>query len=174
MEGHSVITINASPQDVYTRWRDFERLPEFMYHLESVRTTGGGRSHWVAKGPAGTTVEWDAEVIEDVPGERIAWRSVEGASVENSGSVEFRPAPAGQGTEVRVEVDYSPPGGAIGTVIAKLFGEEPNQQIGDDLRRFKQFVESGEVARSDGSPLGSRTANLLHQDDAHPTEEARV
>lgn len=168
MKGRSVITVNAPPAAVYAQWRDFERLPTFMYHLESVRDTGGGRSHWVAKAPAGTTVEWDAELTDDIPQERIAWRSLEGASVGNSGSVQFRPAPGGRATEVHVELGYDPPGGAIGSMVAKLFGEEPNQQISDDLRRFKQLVETGEIARSDGSPLGSRTQNLVHQHDAHP------
>lgn len=168
MQGRSTITINASPGEVYARWRDFERLPTFMYHLKSVEDTGGGGSHWVAKGPAGTTMEWDAELTEDIAGSRIAWRSLEGASVDNSGSVQFRPAPGGRATEVYVEVGYSPPGGALGTAVAKVFGEEPNQQISDDLRRFKQLVETGEIARSDGSPLGTRTQNQVHQHDAHP------
>lgn len=171
MEGRTAITINASPEDLYTRWHDFESLPTFMYHLESVQTTGDGRSHWVAKAPAGTTVEWDAEITEDVPGQSIAWRSIEGATVENSGSVRFQPAPGGRGTEVYVEVQYSPPGGAIGSVVAKLFGEEPNQQISDDLRRFKQIIETGEIARSDGAPLGTGTRNIAHQEDAHPQEK---
>jgi hypothetical protein len=88
--------------------------------------------------------------------------------VPNSGSVRFRPAPGRAGTEVFVEVRYDPPGGALGAIVAKLLGEEPNQQISDDLRRFKQIIETGEVARSDGSPLGTRTANIAHQEDANP------
>ncbi len=190
MEGRSAITVNASPEDVYARWHDFERLPTFMHHLESVKVTGEGRSHWVAKAPAGTTVEWDAEIVEDIPGQRIAWRSVEGSDVSNSGLVQFQPAPAGQGTEVRVELQYDPPGGtpggtlggalggtlggAVGKIVAKLFGEEPNQQLADDLRRFKQLVETGEIARSDGSPAGTRTANQADQGDAHPLEDDAV
>jgi len=170
LEGRTAITVNQSPEKVYAQWRDFERLPTFMYHLESVQTTGDGRSHWVAKGPVGTTVEWDAEITEDVPGKSIAWRSLDGASVENSGSVRFLPAPGGRGTEVYVQLQYSPPAGAVGKVVAKLFGEEPNQQLSDDLRRFKQIVETGEIARSDASPLGARTANPLHQRDAQPLD----
>jgi len=175
MEGRTAITINASPDEVYAQWRDFERLPTFMYHLESVETTGEGRWHWVAKAPAGTTVEWDAEITEDVPGQSIAWRSLDGASVDNSGSVRFQPRPGGRATEVYVQVEYSPPGGALGKVVAKLFGEEPNQQISDDLRRFKQIIETGEIARSDGSPLGTRTTNAMDQRDGHPLsdDEAR-
>jgi uncharacterized membrane protein len=172
MEGRSAITINASPDEVYARFRQLERLPEFMYHVTSVQVTGEGRSHWVAKGPAGTTVEWDAEVVEEVPGQRIAWRSVPDSSVESSGSVEFRRAPAEQGTEVRVVLDYQPPGGALGLgkVVAALFGEEPNQQLADDLRRLKQLIETGEIARSEGSPAGTRTMNQADQSDAHPQE----
>ena len=148
MDARTAITINAPADDLYRRWRDFEQLPTFMDHLKSVTTTGEGRSHWVAKAPAGTSVEWDAEIVEDVPDRRIAWRSLAGATVENSGSVRFEPAPGDQGTEVYVEIDYRPRGGALGTVVAKLFGEEPNRQIGDDLRRFKQIVETGEIAVS--------------------------
>ena len=172
MEARTAITINKSPDEVYAQWRDFERLPTFMYHLKSVETIDGTRSHWVARAPAGTSVEWDAEITEDVPGDRIAWRSIEGASVDNSGSVGFRRAPGGRGTEVYVEVRYSPPGGALGSMVAKVFGEEPNQQLSDDLRRFKQIVETGEIARSDGSPLGTRTQNQVDQRDAYPLDEA--
>jgi uncharacterized membrane protein len=169
VEARSAVTVNASPDELYAFWRDFERLPQFMYHLQSVEKVDEGRWHWVVKGPVGSNVGWDAELTEDVPGRKIAWGSVQGA-VENFGSVRFDPAPGGQGTEVHVEVDYSAPGRAIGTLIAKLFGEDPTQQLADDLRRFKQIVETGEIARSDGSPLGSRTANIAHQEDAHPME----
>ncbi len=171
VEARSAITVNASPEAAYAAWRDFEALPAFMYHLESVEVTADGCSRWVAKAPLGTTVEWDAEIVEDVPGERIAWRSAEGASVANAGTVRFRPAPGGRGTEVHVELRYSPPLGAVGAVVAKLFGEEPNQQLADDLRRFKQLLETGEVARSEGSPLGTRTQNQTHQEDAHRVQE---
>lgn len=174
MEGRSAITIKASPDEVYAYWRDLEHLPTFMYHLESVEASDGQRSHWVAKGPVGATVEWDAEITEDVPGQRIAWRSLEGGSVETSGNVRFQAAPGDQGTEVHVELDYSPPGGVLGSLAAKLFGEEPNQQLGDDLRRLKQVLETGEIARSAGSPLGSRVQNMARQRDAHPSEDHEV
>ncbi|MGB7923327.1 MAG: SRPBCC family protein, partial [Pyrinomonadaceae bacterium] len=149
------IAINRSPEELYSFWRDFENLPRFMNHLESVRTTGEGRSHWVAKAPAGTTVEWDAEITEDRPNELIAWRSLEGSDVANSGSVRFERATGGRGTFVRVEIDYDPPGGVIGAGIAKLFGEEPEQQVGADLRRFKQVMETGEVVLSDATLPGT-------------------
>jgi uncharacterized membrane protein len=148
---HKTITVNRPPEEIYQFWRNFENLPSFMSHLEAVQTTGDRRSHWKAKAPAGMTVEWDAEIVEDRPNERIAWRSLEGASVANSGTVRFQPAPGSRGTEIHVELRYNPPGGKIGAAVAKLFGEAPDQQIGDDLRRFKQVMETGEVVHSDAS-----------------------
>ena len=145
------VTINRPAEELYRFWRDFQNLPRFMGHLEAVRVMGDKRSHWVAKGPAGTTVEWDAEVTEDVPNELIAWRSLADADVENSGSVRFTTAPGGRGTVVRVELEYNPPGGALGASLARLFGEEPEQQIKGDLHRFKQMMEIGEVVYSDAS-----------------------
>jgi uncharacterized membrane protein len=168
MQARTGITINRPPQAVYDYFHDFSNLPTFMWHLESVAPGGEGRSHWIARAPAGTTVEWDAEIVEDKPPEVIAWRSTEGADVPNSGSIRFVPAPAGQGTEVRVELEYRPVGGPIGTVVAKLFGEEPGQQLQDDLRRFKQVLETGEVVVSDGSPQGLHSRRQLLQREAQP------
>ena len=145
------LIINRSPEELYGFWRDLENLPKFMHHLESVRETGDGRSHWVAKAPAGSSVEWDAEITEDRPHELIAWRSLEGADVENSGSVQFERAPGNRGTIVRVEMNYNPPGGVIGAVIAKLFGTEPGQQAQESLRCLKQVMETGEVVLSEGT-----------------------
>ncbi len=162
------ITVNRPPEEVYGFWRRLENLPSFMYHLESVQPTGDGRSRWVAKAPAGRTVTWDAEVVEDVPNELIRWRSLEGAEVPNSGSVRFAPALGGRGTQVGVELEVQPPAGAAGAAVARLFGEEPVQQIKDDLRRFKQVIETGEVLRSDGTPEGSRTQRQLFQREAQP------
>jgi uncharacterized membrane protein len=159
------IVVNSSPAELYQFWHDFENLPRFMKHLESVRVTGAGRSHWVAKAPGGTTVEWDAEVTEDRPNELIAWRSTENADVYNSGSVRFEPAPGGRGTMVKVELSYDPPGGVLGKVVAKLSGEEPGQQIYDDLRNFKQVLETGEVVVSDGTVWDN---GLLTQRPARP------
>lgn len=148
------VTINRPRQDVYAFWRNLERLPEFMIHLESVTALTNGRSHWVAKAPRGT-VEWDAEIIEDRPGEVLAWQSLEGSDVPNGGTVRFADAPGDRGTEVHVRLQYDPPGGSAGATVARLFGEEPQQQLVDDLRRFKQVMETGEVVRSDGSPAGA-------------------
>lgn len=146
----SSITINRSPETVYHFWRDLENLPRFMAHLESVQTDNGS-SLWRAKGPAGTRVEWRAEITLDRPNEAIAWRSVEGALVPNRGVVRFKPGPRGQGTELTVELKYDPPGGALASALAKLFGEEPSQQIKGDLRRLKQVLETGDVVHSDSS-----------------------
>ncbi len=165
----TAITVNRPPEDVYAFWRDLENLPRFMFHLESVQAKDGDRSHWVAKAPAGRTVEWDAEVVDDVPGERISWRSVEGADVPNSGSVRLAEAPGGRGTEVTVDIEHQPPGGAMGAAVARLFGEDPVQQLKDDLRRFKQVMETGEVVRSDGTPDGTRTQRQLFQNEGQPT-----
>jgi uncharacterized membrane protein len=148
------ITINRSPQELYTFWRDFSRLPQFMYHLQEVRVIDDRRSHWKTSAPAGMQVEWDAQIIEDRPNELIAWRAINNAEVPNSGMVRFEPLPNHRGTVVHVEIDYDPPGGQLGRLVAKLFGEEPRQQIKGDLQRFKQVIETGEVMRSDGSPQG--------------------
>jgi uncharacterized membrane protein len=143
------ITIDKSPEELYRFWYDLENLPRFMTHLQSVRVQGD-RSHWVAKGPLGTHVEWDAEIYNKNPNEMIAWRSLEGADVDSTGSVHFTPAPSGRGTEVRVVLKYNPLAGKLGAAIAKLLGEDPQQQIRDDLRRFKQLMETGEIATTAG------------------------
>lgn len=148
------VTINKSPEELYSFWRRFENLPRFMNHLESVTTTSGGRSHWVAKAPAGTTVEWDAEVYNEKENELIAWRSLDGADVDNAGSVRFETATGGRGTTVRVTLRYDPPGGALGAAVASLFGENPEQQIEEDLRRFQQVMETGEVPTTEGQSSG--------------------
>ncbi|MET0591837.1 MAG: SRPBCC family protein [Polyangiaceae bacterium] len=146
----SAITVNRSREDVYAFWRDFEHLPLFMSHLESVEVHGS-RSTWRAKGIGGMTFRWDAEFVADQPNESIAWRSCAGADVPNQGSVHFLDAPGGRGTEVRVELRYDPPAGKVGAKLAKLFGKEPGQEITGDLRRFKQVIETGEVLHSDAS-----------------------
>jgi uncharacterized membrane protein len=145
------ITVNKSPEEVYRFWRNLENLPSFMQHLESVQTTGDGRSHWRAIGPGGKPFQWDAEIVRDEPNRLIEWRSLEGSEVENSGSVRFELAGGGRGTVIRVELQYDAPGGAFGRGFAKLLGREPGQQIDDDLRAFKQVMETGEVVRSDAS-----------------------
>jgi hypothetical protein len=126
-----------------------------MKHLESVEDLGDGRSRWTAKGPAGTSVDWEATIVADVPGEVITWRSLENSDVDNAGAVRFERAPGNRGTIVKVNIQYNPPAGVIGAAVAKLFGEEPGQQLNDDLRRFKQVLEVGEVVVSDATLLGT-------------------
>lgn len=164
----AAITVRQPREEVYRFWHDFEKLPSFMAHVESVERLEGQRTRWRAKAPAGRTVEWEAEVTEDVPNERIAWRSLPDGGVENSGVVRFVPAPGNRGTEIHVEMDYDVPGGALGATIAKIFGEEPRQQVSDDLRRFKQIVETGVIVRSEGTPEGPHTARLFRQRPAQP------
>jgi uncharacterized membrane protein len=151
------MAIDRSPEDLYKYWRDFENLPRFMYHLRAVQASDGTRSHWIANAPAGSKVEWDAEITEDKPNELIVWRSA-GGDVENSGQVRFTPAPGGRGTFVSVDIEYKPPGGKIGAAFAKLFREEPGMQIEDSLRSFKQIMETGEVATTKGQPAGRATS----------------
>jgi uncharacterized membrane protein len=146
------VTILKPQEELYQFWRNFENLPTFMKHLQSVQVMNETRSHWVANAPGGTTVEWDADMITDRENELIAWASVEGADIDHSGFVRFQPAPQGRGTEVKVVMEYRPPGGGITAAIAKLFGEEPEQQIGDELRRFKMLMETGEIATVEGQP----------------------
>jgi uncharacterized membrane protein len=171
---YASVTINRSAEDAYRFWRDFENLPRFMDHLQSVRMTGDRRSHWTAKAPAGKSVDWEAEVVDDHPNELITWRTVDGAKVPNSGSVRFTPAAGGRGTEVRVELEYTVPGRMFGAMVAKVFGENPQQQICDDLRRFKQVIETGEIARSDGSPQGTSVKQQAKQRPAQPLAMPQV
>src|SRR5579884_4050841 len=154
------VTINKPRAEVYKFWRNFENLPRFMRHLESVTEVDNRHSHWVAKAPAGRTVAWEAEIINEIENELIGWQSMENATVENAGSVHFEDAPGGRGTVVRIELQYNPPGGSIGAALAKLFGEEPGQQISEDLWRFKQLMEAGEIATTSGQPHGTRSASV--------------
>jgi uncharacterized membrane protein len=151
----SVSILTKSPQELYEFWHNLENLPTFMKHLRSVQVLDNARSHWVANAPGNTTVEWDAEtVIDDPENHIIAWSSLADAQIDNSGFVRFQAAPPGRGTEVKVVLEYNPPGGVVGVAIAKLFGEEPEQQLGDDLRRLKQIMEAGEIATTEGQPSG--------------------
>lgn len=161
-------TINKPPAEVYRFWREIENLPTFMAHVDDVRETGEGTSHWTVSAPFGRTVEWDATTTDDVPERRIAWQSVDGADVENTGAVEFVPAPGGRGTEVHVDINYAMPAGKLGEAVARYFGEDPHQQLDDDLRRLKQVLETGEVIRSEGAPGGKRARREFPQHPAQP------
>jgi uncharacterized membrane protein len=149
------VTVNRPVQEVYRFWRNFENLPRFMDHLESVTVVDENRSHWVAKAPAGTKVEWDATIHNEIENELIGWRSLPGADVNNAGSVHFTPVGNGNRTEVLVVLSYEPPAGKVGVAVAKLLGEEPSKQVEEDLRRFKQVVEAVE-APGNSRPTAAR------------------
>jgi uncharacterized membrane protein len=147
------VTINKSPEECYGFWRDFENLPRFMPHLKSVRTIAENRTHWIAR-VGGKEFSWDAEVTADQPGQCISWHSLEGADVDHAGSVRFESAPGGRGTIVRVQMHYSPPAGRAGAMVAKILGNDPEQEIYKSLRRFKQVLETGDVVTTEGQPAG--------------------
>ena len=148
------VTINASQEELYVFWRNFELLPRFMDHLVEVRHLDLRRSRWVAKAPAGRTVEWDAEIINEIPGELVAWRTLPGSDVVSAGSVHFKRAPGGRGTEIHVRLQYDPPAGKVGATIAWLLGHDPARAIHEDLRRFKQLMEASEIPTTKGQPRG--------------------
>jgi uncharacterized membrane protein len=151
------ITINRRPDELYGFWRKLEQLPAFMGHLVSVTQLDERRSHWVARAPAGRTVEWDAEIVNEIPNELIGWRTIDRADVISAGSVHFKAAAGNRGAEVRVRLQYSPPAGKLGAGIAWLLGHEPSQTIKEDLRRFKQLMEAGELATTQGQPRGKQS-----------------
>lgn len=150
------VTIGRPSQELYAFWRRLENLPRFMRHLESVRDVGNGRSHWIAKTPIGSKVEWDAEIVEEREGQLLSWRSIAGSQIHNAGSVLFEPATGGRGTLVRVSFDLVPPGGAAGRLTAKALGPITRQQVHEDLRRFKNLMEAGEIPTTEGQPAGRR------------------
>lgn len=140
------IIVRRSPEELYAFWRDFERLPQVMTHLESVTATRGRHSHWVARGPAGVRLEWDAVIFNERPDELIAWRSLEGADVDMAGTVLFERLADGGGTRVRVSLKYDPPGGVLGATLARWLGSDPVRVIEEDLERFRELMESGAQA----------------------------
>ena len=157
------VVVNAKPARAFEAWRRLEILPTFMRHLERVEQREGNRSHWVARAPGGGTVEWDAEIVDETPGKCIAWRSVGEATVRNEGVVRFAEEPAGRGTRIEVDLSYTPPLGGAGTLVAKLLGEEPSQQLKEDLRRFKQILETGEIPTTKGQPSGREARSRASQ-----------
>ncbi|QOV92330.1 DUF2892 domain-containing protein [Humisphaera borealis] len=153
----SAFTIQKPRNELFAFWRDFQNLPRFMKHLKKVAPLGGDRWHWEIHAPAGSTVSWDAEIVNEVQDELIAWKSAGGADVDNAGSVRFLDAPGDRGTEVRVVLDYIPPGDVVGKWVATLFGKDPAHLIKSDLRRFKQLMEAGEIPTIEGQSKGECT-----------------
>jgi uncharacterized membrane protein len=156
------ITVDRPPENLYVAWRNFEDLPRFMDHLVKVEKTGPNVWHWIAKGPARSHVEWDAEIIEDVPNERIVWRSLEKADVRTAGTVRFERTPEGRGTRMTVNMLYQAPAGKLGAGIARLFGQSPEKQIAVDLHRFKEWMETGEIGTATRQPAArsARTSKI--------------
>ncbi len=148
------VTINRPVGEVYAFWRDFANLPRFMTHLETVTARDDGFAHWVTKGPLGQQVEWDTEIINEMQDKVIAWRSIGETAAPNAGYVHFEPEPAGHGTVVKVALEYAPPGRVGGGAGAKVFHEAPDQQVDEDLRRFKEIMENGEGPSTAGQPAG--------------------
>ena len=148
------LTINKSREELYNAWRNFTNLPRWMTHLQSVEVRGDRRFHWEATGPAGSTVQWDAEITEDRPNEMIAWRSLEGSDIDHHGVVRFEQAPGNRGTMVSVEMAYRPPGGTLGSAVSAWFGDDLPYSVKMDLRRFKQVMETGEIITTEGQPAG--------------------
>jgi uncharacterized membrane protein len=148
------IRLERPVPEVYTFWRQLENLPRVLTHLEQVEELGNGRSHWVARGPADLGVEWDAEIINEIENKVIAWRSLPESDVVTAGSVTFTPIRGGRATELSVHLQYSPPAGRAGALVATVFGREPHQTIREDLRRLKQVMEAGEIPRTGtGEPI---------------------
>lgn len=162
------ITIQRSARDLFNFWRNFENLPQVMPHLKSVRVTGEKSSHWIAKGPAGKEIEWDAEITSEHVNDHISWQSTPGAEIPNKGTVRFEELPGDRGTVVRVAIVYDPPGGFFGSKLAKLFGRSPEQMTGSDLRAFKQLMETGEIATTEGQSAGRSTSQSRRFDKALP------
>lgn len=154
------VTISRPPEEVYRYWKQLENLPRFMKHLKNVRRIDDRRSHWTASAPFGRNVEWDAELLEDVENRRLTWRSLPGSDVDHRGSVEFKNAPGNRGTEVHVRLDYHRPGGRAGDLLSMMFFKHPEQQIREDLRRFKALVETGELPTTEGQPNGRRSLKI--------------
>lgn len=139
----SSIVVDRPREELYRIWRNLKNLPVFMLHLVSVHEIDDNRSLWVARAPAGTVIKWDAEIINDIPNEIIAWQSLEGSGVDNAGSVRFQDNPEGSGTLIKVVLRYDPPGDLLGAFVAKLFQNDPQSQVDQDLQRFKAIMELG-------------------------------
>jgi uncharacterized membrane protein len=155
------VIIGRPREELYRFWRHLENLPTFMSHLESVKVAGGGRSHWVARGPAGTTVEWEAEIHNEVPPELLAWRSLEHSEINHAGSVHFSPVDGDHATEVRVVLSYEAPAGKLGKLIARMLGEEPGQQVEADLYRLKELLErEGPPVHDEPAASSARLAGI--------------
>lgn len=162
------LLINCSPEACYRFWRDFGNFPNFMQHVDEVQMIDATRSRWKVRAPFGRHVEWTAELSSDVPSQQLGWRTLQDAEIQHAGVVHFAPGIGGRGTRVQVDFSYVAPLGKAGARLAQLFGEEPSQQVAEDLRRFKQLIESGEIPTTVGQPAGRRSmlGRALHRGQA--------
>jgi len=167
-ESRAAITVNRPVAEVFTFWHDVQNLPRFLERVQSVRDLGGGRSRWRQADQTGAEIEFDVELTAQEINERVAWRSLDDSEIESSGEVTFTAAPGGRGTEVRAALHKRPKGGGLAAAAAALLGADDDQQVRDDLRRFKQLVETGEVVRSEASPEGTSATDLASQRPAQP------
>jgi uncharacterized membrane protein len=151
------IVVGKSPQECYAFWRDFSNLPRFIPMLETVTMKDHRTSHWVVQMPGGGKLEWDAQITEDREGERIAWHSLPGSTMKHAGTVRFEPAPGGRGCIVRALVHFQPPLGLTGRSFAKAVGRDPTGHGRENLRRFKQLIETGEIPTTRAQPSGRRS-----------------
>lgn len=155
-QAHATFLVNASREQCYSMWRDFENLPRFMRHLKKVKVIDGRRSEWTALGPLDQPVYWSAEITEDLPNQRIGWRSLPGSDIDTSGFVDFRPDPLGRGTYVNAVMRYAAKGGQLAKFVASAFGKHPEFMVREDVRRFKALIEAGEVPTTLGQTHGPR------------------
>jgi uncharacterized membrane protein len=171
----SSFAINCTPEEAYNFWRNFENLPLFMRHLESVRVIDDRRSEWTAFGPMGVRLRWKAEILDEGKSQWIVWRSLPGSDVEQIGSVQFKRAPADRGTIVTALIEYTPPAGALGKTLAAILGKDPEFTVREDLRRFKALMEAREIPTTEGQPHGRRSAvakalYMVYPEKRKPTE----
>jgi Predicted integral membrane protein len=157
-------TIRRPAAELYQFWRSLENLAQVIKHPVTITRISDTESHWAVSAPGDKTVEWDAAIINDEPNELIAWRSKEGAEIANAGTVRFEPAPGDEGTEVRVQLEYDAPGGKFSALLAKLSGEEPEQQVAEALRRFKALMEGGEIPTTEGQSAGGPQAKKRREE----------
>lgn len=171
------VRVNRPADEVYAFWRELSNLPRFMDHLQSVKVINDRLSHWTAKGPVGFNVEWDAEIVNDVPGKLIGWRSLEGSDVDNGGSVRFETQNNGLVTVVKISMQYNPPAGQLGEWVARILGDNPRKAISEDLQRFKELMETGNVmtkakkSRTAISPNARNTGKQWERDAVTTSSE---
>ncbi len=173
VDARAAVTVDKPREEVFRFWRNFENLPKIIDHLESVDARNYPRTHWIARVSGYPTIEWDAEVHQEIENSMISWRSLQGADLASAGTVHFREAPGGRGTEVQVHLKYDPPAGRVGAAIAKMLGRDPESEIEKGLMRMKQILEAGELATTDGQPVGpsKKSSNLRERRQTHPRAE---